>query len=355
MATLNSQPVVSAVIHEPAFGRWWADVIVSADSLDTAAALEVDGVTWTGTVVTQELDGARLCARVVGGNDSLTQALPSKYYSGGVSLQTVIGDILSECGETLAADSDAALLASSLPAYERHATTADDALRAALRLHGASWRMTRAGEVRIVPETLTGTEYTGGVRVTEIDQTQITVGVDAPTIEPGHIVSGQVIRRVTWYLSRVLRAQLTYVETPTSGTVDRTRYEGSISTAGVNSQASDGSLELIPNGRYQMTSVPFHGLPGCNTSVPAGCQVLVGFSEGDPRKPVAFGVRSTGGLRLGTLLLAQNAVSLALLSPQFFPASTAGDAAAAAAKAVILGAGNTAFDLSIETTDVEVS
>lgn len=61
--------------------------------------------------------------------------------------------------------------------------------------------------------------------------------------------------------------------------------------AEVSSQASDGTLELVPDDERipALSKVPLrHPFPGVTAKVSAGARVLLGFEEGDPDKPVAL-------------------------------------------------------------------
>lgn len=100
-----------------------------------------------------------------------------------------------------------------------------------------------------------------------------------------------------------------------------------------------------------------HGLPGITLEldVSQSPRVLLGFEGGDPKRPFAALWSSGGTAKIGSVLIAQNAGSLALLPPQWFPAGTAGDATAAAALAAVLSAGNVGYLLPLTTPILKVT
>lgn len=98
-----------------------------------------------------------------------------------------------------------------------------------------------------------------------------------------------------------------------------------------------------------------HGLPGVTLELNVAQQpkVLLGFEAGDPKRPYAALWSATGTAKIGTVLVAQNASSLALLPPQWFSAGAAGTAAAQVALAAVLAAGNVGYLLPLTIPIVE--
>lgn len=130
--------------------------------------------------------------------------------------------------------------------------------------------------------------------------------------------------------------------------------------ATVRAQAADGTLDLDPDDAAirgtGLSGVPIrHGIPGVTVEISPGQRVMLGFEAGDPRRPYAALWRTSGTAKLGTLVLAQNASSMALLPPQWFSAGATGDALAATALVTILAAGNVGYLLPITTPIVDVT
>src|SRR5690606_12571979 len=98
------------------------------------------------------LSGSRVRAKVVGGAGGLSRVLPAKNYANGVSVRTIVGDILREAGESLSSESSEAILSTALPKWERLRGSASRALVALLDQVGAIWRVQRDGTVLVTVE-----------------------------------------------------------------------------------------------------------------------------------------------------------------------------------------------------------
>lgn len=357
MTAVNGIDLLRAQVHEPATARWWADVEVSGTgtaTLSGAATVEILDGSWSGTVVSSAVNGDRVQARVVGGTNGLVSTVPHKQYLGSTTVQRIVSDLMSECGEVLDVNgSDAAALATVVPHWERVSTRAGDALNALLSRTGTTWSMSRAGGVRVGRPGYAAASTPGPVLSDDGSAGILICAADAIAAAPGTTVEGHAIDRVVWDLTGAqLRAELYYGGSAPATT--RALEERATVTAGVNSQDADGSLEVIAAGAYGLAGVPLYpGLPGASALLQPGARVLVAYASGDPRQPVAHSPRGEGGCKLGTLLLAQNASTMALLPAQFFAAGPAGDAAAAAAAAIVTGGGNVAQLVALTTDTVE--
>ncbi len=102
-----------------------------------------------------------------------------------------------------------------------------------------------------------------------------------------------------------------------------------------------------------LTELPL-ATPGLIMNLPPGTIVRVGYSSGQPYvsgyssggiDPIVPGSGSgvLNEIDAGYIVVAQNALSFAVLQPLYFPAGVAGEIAAQAAVAAFLLAGNTAF------------
>lgn len=349
---LNARPLLTATIHEPIEGRWWADVSVAGtDALDTTAALSLlGGDAWRGTVVEQGPDGSRVRARVLGGGARGNAPVTDRYYRGSVTLQAVMRDMLAEAGETL--DPDSAGLSRQLSTWQRFAGPLHEALADIAHAQRLAWRVTRAGLVRLLdlPHTFPASEPAG--TLTEDDGRALVLAMRDDGARPGATIAGRQVHRVTWEATaQRLTAVCHYHDVPEQRRVQDHR---TIAEAGVDAQRADGSLDVIAASRYGLTEVPLYaGLPGCTVRVRPGTQTLVAYAGG-PRRPVAIGHRGgSGGLKLGTLVGGQHPTSMVVAPPQFFPAGPVGDAAAVAAAAALASAGVVPHVTPITTTTVE--
>ena len=103
--TLNGATVLAATVHIPAWGIWWADVEVGESvALTGAAALELPGQSFVGTIVSGGPWQGRGRYRVAGGAGRWGVTIARKSYSNdapaGVKLATILGDSAAACGET---------------------------------------------------------------------------------------------------------------------------------------------------------------------------------------------------------------------------------------------------------------
>lgn len=330
---VNGRPLLAAHIAEPESGLWWAELqVTGAEPLAGPVDIEIDGVTWTGAARSSANDGGRQRALVMGGNDALGTVIPDRQHQGGTTLGTVAGDLLRDAGEVLATagqGSDAAALAVALPSWQRLRETAIGALDTLARTAGVRWRMLRSGLVAILaPASYPATAATVRVLADDSAAEVLTVAVDAPTIEPGQTIGGKRVRRIEWTLTGdSLRGACYYGTVASPATLEHR----SIWTAGIDSQNSDGSLDLIAAARYGLKGVPFFsGLPGVRVEPKPGASVLGGYAQGDPRAPVAFAANGSGGIKIGSLVLVTASVSgvPVVVGASWFDADAAGDAAA---------------------------
>lgn len=336
--TANGRPLLGAHIAEPERGAWWAEVQVTGpEPLSGPVTIDIDGVTWQGTARSSADDGGRQRALVFGGADQLGTIVADRQYQGGTTVGTVVGDLLRDAGETLATaaqGSDATALSTALPHWQRLRAPAIHAIDLLTSLMGLRWRMLRSGLVAVLGEpTYPETAATARVLADDSAAEVLTVAVDAPTIEPGQTIADKRVRRIEWTLTGDSLRGACYYGTAAPRTVPEQR---SIWTAGLDAQNSDGTLDLIASARYGLRSVPYYsGLPGVRVEPKPGAALLGGFAQGDPRAPVAFAARGSGGLKIGSLVFTTAVVSgvPVIVGAAWFDADAAGDAAAALAGA----------------------
>ena len=149
--TLNSAPVLAATITMPGVGLWVASVEVATTTAPTGrvAITPETGAAWSGTVLEGGVHGQTWRGRIVGGAGGLRDELPATSYRV-ATLQDVLADVLRESGETLASGTSLAAWAVAL--YVRQRRTAARTVADVARAAGVPWRVTRAGDVRVVDE-----------------------------------------------------------------------------------------------------------------------------------------------------------------------------------------------------------
>lgn len=103
---LNGLPLTSAVLVEPAWGIWHADVVVaSGEEQSGSVRLSLGERELVGTIVAGGVYREEGRYRIAAGAAGWRKPLPSKAYknAGGVRLATVLGDLASAAGEQLGA------------------------------------------------------------------------------------------------------------------------------------------------------------------------------------------------------------------------------------------------------------
>lgn len=309
MATLNGFRLLTARIPEPRVGAWHASVTIDHDAALTGAALiDLDGVTFSGTVLRSGVHGGHVSVRVVGGAGGLSKELGAKAYTS-TKASTVLGDILREAGETLSSTVDVSLTSGVLARWERSAGAASHALVSLIDELGLTWRVLRDGTIWIGKATYPEANA-GAYVLRDEDWTSgaILISPEAPLLEPGTTFRGQQIEQVeTVWQSNKLTAEA-FVNSPRS-TLER--FLGSIRRridysreypARVVKQNTDGTLQLVPDDDVVkgagLDKVPMRfGLPGITAEVLPGARCRLVFAAGDPSRPEVIAFEAGAALK----------------------------------------------------------
>lgn len=303
MPTLNGKDLLTATIQEPLIGYWTATVEVDSEAAITGAvSMEIDGVTWVGTVMSGDSYAGRAHAQIVGGAGKLATELDAKYYLG-VPLAVVLSDLSAGTGEKLSATIDSAVRNHSVARWSRPQGKASLALKQVADEVSASYRALRDGTLWLGAETWP----TVAPKYDEIDKQpgrgSMTIAPDSPTVAPGTAFAGKRVSRVTTTLSpEGLRQDIVFESA--AATTDVAEHIASIVLAQVDNtldysrmyackvvhQDGDDTLAIIPDDLKMrgngLTKVPIrHGIPGVKVTVPSGGKVLLFFEDGDPKKP----------------------------------------------------------------------
>jgi len=300
----NGNPIVSGSISMPHIGAWHATIQQSGvEPIEGSVTLEIDGISFTGTALPGRSgrSGSRARAKIVGGAGGLSKTLPAKQYANGVSVRTVVGDILRETGETLSGNSSEPTLGSSLPSWQRVEGPASRALVAILDAVGAIWRLERDGTVLVTVEAYPDTTVEHVLLDEDWSAGVILIRPQAPDLLPGVTFLVHQIKYVRHDFDGNGMRTRAYLEPP-GGLLDRVLSDinkrvdyATLWPARVVKQNSDGTLEVVADderlrqGRGSINKVPIrHGLPGVQSvQVSQGARVRVGFDGGDPDKPFA--------------------------------------------------------------------
>lgn len=313
-ATANGLPLLECTLTMPGSGVWHADLTVdSSEPLDGSVTLDIEGQTFSGTVLPGRsgVYGGRATAKIAGGNASMPTKLGAKQYvsgvGAGVTIDVIVRDILREAGETLSATSDAAVLAVSLPKWERLETQASRALVGVLAKQGATWRVLDDGTVWVGVPSYPAVDL-GEYVLTDEDWAQgvYEIAPLAPLMRPGVTFLGSQINYVVHYLTRgKLRTEAHIAGSP-GNSFDRIfsgiKRDIGLSraySARVVKQNADKTLELVPddpvvaaNGR-SLDKVPIRcGIPA-EVETSGGTRCLIMFANGDPARPFVYSFEST--------------------------------------------------------------
>lgn len=358
----------------PLLGPWTAQLELDSAVPPTGnQTIDWDGVTFSSTVVRSGTDeGNKSQALLVGGKGGLSKTLSTpKYYASGPTLGTIVADILTEAGETLSGTADSSVLGHVVARWERAVGAAGNCLTTVLEQAGATWRVLADGTVWVGKDTFPAAARTDVPGLTVLDEQygtgNATISIAAPLLRPGVTLLDRPVREVAFTLTPgAFRAIVRFqsLGDVLARLLERASRKGDYSGKypGKAVAYSAGQADLVPDdervrGIGGTSRVPVRiGVPGLTLETVSGSRrAAVSFEGNDPKRPVIAEWEQGGQLKIGTILLAQNAVSFALLPPQFFPAGTVGDLAATAAQAAIALAGNTAFLLPLEITKVVAS
>ena len=307
MTTLNGQPLLALHLVIPRVGAWTADVEVDSDAGPAdgaAAALDLEGRVWRGTVVRGAAPYGRWSGRIVGGAGGLARELPPVALAN-TTLRAVLEEALRAAGETVAPTADA--LTAAVARWHRTRAPGSTAVAEVARAAGLPWRVLADGTVWLGAETwaaLTVADVDVMGREPVVGCTEL-AGDAALDILPGRTVTldGAAVRvgGVTHRLDGVaLRTSVLEEREDVAGgrlmaafeavvrrITRRLDFSGSYA-ATVVQQRADGTLDLRPEDprRPSCTAVPYRTLPGLAVEIPAGSRVCFTYEDADPRRPV---------------------------------------------------------------------
>lgn len=281
--------LVKTVLEEFEQGAWVADVM---DVEQLTGSFELAGETWIGTVESQREENGFYVGRIVGGAGGLSNDVRDRYYKNRTTLAEVARGVTSTVGETLGTIADV-----RVTTYMRVRGSAGDALSRLANTFGQRWWVERGGSVSI------GLRPSGpeaqGVRVDSGPDGSVYLA-NPESVQIGGTYDGQTIRHVRWYQDANRFEAILYfdafAESPEAEGLDYAKLHSAL----VHEQNSDGSLELIVDGRYSISRVQYlSGIPTADLTLAPGDRVLLGFYNGDPRAPYAVATQRTSGTAKG--------------------------------------------------------
>lgn len=343
-STLQGHRVTSARVWLPAWGCWYAEVMLDGEhALAGRVTLKLADLSLVGTVLSGGAEKGRSSFRIVSGAGGWGRVIPaaSEADDGGVKASKVLLAAAKACGESF----DTTTLPSTRigPAYARRE---DQACRVLELLSPGSWYVGEDGVTRI-GRRAASTISRSVPRTTPVDLARRTVTLapdSAAGILPGVTVDGieavDVLHelaesglRTTIYGSRdgggsrrlaALR-QLFDQMAPDLKFAGVTEYR-------VVLLAGTTRVDLQPvrrsSGMPDLRRVPMMpGVAGAKSTLALGSRVLVAFVDSDPARPAVIGFEDADGAGFTPTLTSIDATTFVRLGAGSRPAIGAGDLA----------------------------
>lgn len=196
-------PILRGRLHLPRVGVWHAELSCAGeDAAPTGAIeLELEGVTWLGTVRRGGADHGRIELVVVGGAGGLDREIEPRYYVDAPA-SIPLDDLLRETGEALASDVAAEIRSTLLARWTRPRARAGAALAELVKALGVeSWRVRADGSLWLGAETWSEVDVDHVVIERDPRHDRIAIGVDAPELVPGVTFDGRRVSHVVHTLA----------------------------------------------------------------------------------------------------------------------------------------------------------
>lgn len=305
--TANQKPLLGATITEPLVGAWTVEVeIESEEEITGSVSIELGSkaATFQATVVRGALEHGRWIGLLVGGKGGLSVDVASKHYTS-VPVKSVLGDLMTDSGETLDGTITKEILDRALPVWIRPLGPPVTALDDLANELGVSWRVLRNGKIWLGVEkwpklSMPHVEQSRGpsagtLTVAPAESALVRPGVTFQGLRVSHVVTslrGGMLRQQIWPFEskgdRVKQALRELIRQLVGNQIDYAKMW----PASVVSQAGDGTLEVVPDDErirgLGLKRLPIrHGLPGTKVKVPKNARVRVGFDAADPKRPYA--------------------------------------------------------------------
>lgn len=291
--------VISAELRMPRVGAWFCDLDVDAEAAQAGKIrFQLDTFEFTGTVLPEHsgMDGARAKCRVVAGNGHLGLTVSHSYSSpSGVTVGTIVRDILKDCGEDLSELADQDVLNRTLPRWHIAGVAASEALTQLATKVDASWRVLRDGTVWFGVETWPEVELDAIETHEAWSDGVVVLAPETPDMLPGTVYQGQKIEHVTHRYGVTLRTEVrtNSAAVALKKALGAKQQEIDFSReypCKVVTQNPDGTLQLLPDDDVMRSQgldhVPIrYGIPGIKATISSGARCHLAFAAGDPSRP----------------------------------------------------------------------
>lgn len=343
-STLQGHRVTSARVWLPAWGCWFAEVMLDGEhALSGRVTLSLAGLALVGTVLSGGAEKGRSSFRIVSGAGGWGRQIPAASESddAGVKLSKVLLSAASACGETL----DASTLPTTRvgPSYARREDQACRVLE--LEVPGA-WYVGEDGITRIGRRGAS-TIAASVPRVSTVDLARRTVTLapeSASGLVPGVTVDGIEAVDVQHELGEDGLRTTVYGSRDGGGSRRLAalrqifdQMAPDLKFAGVTEYrvvllAGTTRVDLQPvrrsSGMPDLRRVPMMpGVAGAKSTLALGSRVLVAFVDSDPARPVVVGFEDADGAGFTPTLTTIDAATFVRLGAGARPAIGAGDLA----------------------------
>ncbi len=304
---LNDNAVISGSIVLPQRGAWHADLVVDTDEapegeVTLSIASGDDTVELTGYARRKGLWQLRATVRVVGGAGQLGTVIDPRYYTD-TDVETVLGDLLRDAGETLSDTVSSDLRGVSLAKWTRKGGTAGAALDALARSLGLPWRVLLDGTVWLGEDSWDAIDLEADVLNERPAQGIMLIATDSfpAGLLPGKTFSDRHVTGVEHTIEASKTRATVYFEdavpTDLAGIVKVLVAQAveahtwfRVFPGRVSEQDDDGTLQVeLDDALYPgLTKVPVRTfVPGASVKIAEDARVHVLFEGGDPSKPCA--------------------------------------------------------------------
>jgi hypothetical protein len=309
MLKVNGKLVIDGRLTFPRTGVWHASLRVDTqEELSGAVTIDIDEgrLALAGTVARGGDQQDAAMVRIVGGANGLRRTARARNYTT-TSVREVLGHLLADAGEALAATADQATLSRTLDAWTTHAMPVGLVIPRLLASGAprANWRMLTNGTVWVGAEQWADSGFAEeDYQILSEDPArgEAVLGMESPLLLPGTKLGDRRVSLVEHHIGEVNRTNVWF---ETGGGVDD-RLRGAVRGLVRGAQhpvdylacywatvvaQSGGRVDVRPiDQRFPpMAGVPLlAGIPKWELSLSPGGRVLVGWSGGDPAQPYAL-------------------------------------------------------------------
>lgn len=290
--------IVSGTIFHPAQGAWTATLEINSDvALGGAQTIELPGLELKGYVVGGGVSVLRQHIRMVGGAGGLGKVVEGQAFNRATVRTVATYVLVQQAGETLASDSDAAVLDRQLEHYTVLSESAGKALEHLCESIATTWYVKPDGSIRIGAPSWETVEPDHVLVAEDLLGGSMTVATTEDTMQPGTSFLGKRVAAVEHVLSGAPAQARTVVRWGASrhpfdeDLRDLVRHHQAhtlpVYDAQVVTQNSDGTLDLKPTSsavgpgwqRVPLYTAPF------TFRVSPGARCAVEFFDNDRTRP----------------------------------------------------------------------